>query len=54
MKGVKGRKSTPKIRGVPVFSTSVLKDAKATSRRLGKDFYVRPRWFGGFSVFRRK
>lgn len=43
-----------KRKGIAVYSTPVLKDAKAASKRLGKNFYVRPRWFGGFSVFERR
>ena len=48
------KRSKMKRKGVAIYSTPSLKDAKAASKKLGKAFYVRPRYFGGFSVFERK
>lgn len=48
------KRSQVQTKGMPIYSTPVFKDAKAASKKLGKGFYVRPRYFGGFSVFRRR
>ena len=48
------KRSKMKRKGEAIYSTHVLKDAMDASKKLGKMFYVRPRWFGGYSVFKRK
>ena len=48
------KRSQMRRKGMAIYSTPVLKDAKDASKKLGKGHYVRPRWFGGFSVFRRE
>lgn len=50
----RSKQSNRRRKGVAIFSTSDLQDALKMSKQVGKGFYVRPRWFGGWSVFGRK